>query len=270
MGCCESNNPKAKVKQNLNNNTKNNTQTQSYNTTQVNQVIQQNGFNQKTVSNVSNGNFIFTQFQTTTTQDYGMDIFDDEDFKEAKNKMFSFRTRYAPNIIQINQKMEKEKNLENLIKLDKNYSFTGFQKESLEKHNYYRRMHHVCDLQLSDELCEIAQNYADYLAANNKFEHSHDKFKGEAMGENLFYITGAKPDGNKAVDSWYEEIEDYDFETGKSINGNKIGHLTQVLWKESKYLGVGLGYNDNTYTVVANYFPSGNFIGRYTENVFPK
>lgn len=90
------------------------------------------------------------------------------------------------------------------------------------------------------------------------------------MGENLYTCTGFTPDGNRAVDSWYEEINDYNFKTGKSINGNAIGHLTQLLWKESKYVGVGIGKNGGTYTVVANYFPSGNYRGHYVENVFPK
>ena len=288
MGCCESNNPKSK--QNLNNNLKNNVQ--PFN---INQV-QQNGINQKIVSN---GDYTFTQFQTIQNgQTYEINKFDDDD---DMNKMFSFMentfknngnngnqfsqnngffatTNYikiggTPNIIQIkqNKNNQKEKNLENLIKLDQNYVYTEFQKKSLERHNYYRRMHHVYDLQLSNELCEIAQKYADYLAANDKFDHSHDKFKGEPMGENLYTCTGYDEiGGNTAVDSWYKEIEDYNFKTGKSKNGNMVGHFTQLVWKESKYFGVGVANNQGTYTVVANYFPAGNYIGRYTENVLPE
>jgi len=297
MGCCESNNPKAKVKPVLNNNTSNypktntsnNTQTQvyktndnnqiqTYNTYQVNgvnQVIKQNGFNINTVSNVTNGNFMITQFQTTTatTQNHVINIFDDdddEDFREARKRVQVYRNGIFPTVIQINQKKQEEENLEDLINLDKSYSFTAFQKESLNRHNYYRRMHHVCDLQLSDELCEKAQNYAEYLVINDKFEHSYDKFKGKSMGENLHWQKGSKPDGNEAVDCWYNEIEDYDFETGESKNGNKVGHLTQLLWKESKYLGVGIAEYNGAYVVVANYFPTGNYVGHYTENVFPK
>lgn len=285
MGCCESNNPKSK--QNLNNNLKNNVQ--PFNISQV----QQNGINQKIVSN---GDYTFTQFQTIqNAQTYEINKFDDDD---DMNKMFSFMentfknngnngnqfsqnngffatTNYikiggTPNIIQIKNN-QKEKNLENLIKLDQNYVYTEFQKKSLERHNYYRRMHHVCDLQLSNELCEIAQKYADYLAANDEFEHSHAKFKDESMGENLYKCTGYDEiGGNTAVDSWYKEIENYNFKTGKSKNGNMVGHFTQLVWKESKYFGVGVANNQGTYTVVANYFPSGNYIGRYTENVLPE
>lgn len=274
MGCCESNNPKATVNPNLNNNTQTqtySTQVQTYNTNQVTQ----NGFNQKIISD---GNFTITQFQGTTFQTGGMNVFDDDDDDSFMKNCLEQREKQKNDLADMIQNWQKitntkrnqnKKNIEDLIILDENYDYTEFQKRSLERHNYYRRMHHVCDLQLSNELCEEAQNYAEYLAANNKTGHSYHKFKGEEMGENLYYTT-AKPDANAAVDAWYEEIEDYDFGNGKSKNGNKVGHLTQVLWKESKYLGVGLAYNNGTYYVAANYFPSGNFRGHYTENVFPK
>lgn len=199
------------------------------------------------------------------------------------NQNFSFQTRNFQShnfpqpftfkitrngIIKNNQ--QEEEDLEKKIILDPNYHYTDFQKLSLERHNKYRREHHVDELQLSNELCEIAQKYADYLACKNLFEHSHSKFKGYNMGENLYSCSGFKPDGNRAVDSWYEEIEDYNFKSGKSKNGKPIGHLTQLLWKTSKYVGIGIGRNEDSYYVVANYFPSGNYIGTYTENVFPK
>lgn len=48
------------------------------------------------------------------------------------------------------------------------------------------------------------------------------------------------------------------------------GHFTQVVWKESKELGVACtkAKNGNIY-VVANYYPPGNYIGCYNENVPP-
>lgn len=48
------------------------------------------------------------------------------------------------------------------------------------------------------------------------------------------------------------------------------GHFTQVVWKDSKELGVGCtkAKNGKIY-VVANYYPPGNYIGCYVENVLP-
>ena len=148
--------------------------------------------------------------------------------------------------------------------------FSKFAQEHLEMHNKYRKMHHVPDIELNQELCDIAQKYAEYLAKNSLFEHSHARFKGAGMGENLYMCSGFEPNGGKAVTSWYNEIKDYDFKKGKSANGGVVGHFTQVVWKESKYLGVGIGKVGNSYYVVANYFPAGNFNNLELENVFPK
>lgn len=45
-----------------------------------------------------------------------------------------------------------------------------------------------------------------------------------------------------AVNHWYNEIKNYDFKNPgkKDPNGSKIGHFTQLVWKDSVYLGVGI------------------------------
>ena len=82
--------------------------------------------------------------------------------------------------------------------------------------------------------------------------------------------SGFEPNGGDAVTSWYDEIKDYDFEKGKSANGGVVGHFTQVVWKKSKYVGVGIGNVGNSYYVVSNYYPAGNIKSLELENVFPK
>ena len=51
----------------------------------------------------------------------------------------------------------------------------------------------------------------------------------------------------------------------------KTGHLTQVVWKGSKQLGVGVAFANNGHTavVVANYSPPGNYLNKFPENVLP-
>ena len=148
--------------------------------------------------------------------------------------------------------------------------FTQFQREGLIMHNKYREDHHAPELKLNKELCEIAQKYAEHLVEINTKTHSHARFKGTAMGENLYYCTGFPPDGGMPVTSWYNEIKDYDFKNGKSKGGD-IGHFTQVVWKGTQYVGMGVASKDNNnYFVVANYFPAGNWDGQYTKNVLQK
>ena len=144
-------------------------------------------------------------------------------------------------------------------------------RESLEVHNQLRAKHHAGPLTLNDDLNNIAQKYAQYLADNELFEHSNADFKGDYMGENLFTCYGMKLTGKLMTQEWYNEIKDYDFATGQSVNGNAIGHFTQVVWIGSKQLGVGVAKSKNgNYYGVANYYPAGNWVGKYQENVLPE
>jgi len=85
-------------------------------------------------------------------------------------------------------------------------------------------------------------------------------------GQNL-YMSYPPPSGGAAADSWYSEIEDYDFNSGRSKTGKAVGHFTQLVWAGSTHVGVGRS-SDGQW-VCANYRPAGNFIGEERANVFP-
>ena len=73
--------------------------------------------------------------------------------------------------------------------------------------------------------------------------------------------------GGDPVDSWYSEIERYVFcGNGRSPG---TGHFTQVVWADTRCLGVGLASKDGKVMVVCNYDPPGNMIGAYQDNVLP-
>lgn len=49
-----------------------------------------------------------------------------------------------------------------------------------------------------------------------------------------------------------------------------LGHFSQVVWKESREVGVGRARtNDGKVVVVTNYRPAGNRPGAYSTNVLP-
>lgn len=142
-----------------------------------------------------------------------------------------------------------------------------FYKDALDKHNYYRRVHHVGPLTINNSLCRIAESYSRILAYSiRSLVHSKNKYNREPIGENLYYCKGKEPTGSHVTSNWYEEIQEHDF---NSEWGNvNTGHFTQVVWKGTKEVGFGVTKNENgQYFVVANYFPAGNVIGTYKENV---
>lgn len=68
----------------------------------------------------------------------------------------------------------------------------------------------------------------------------------------------------------YDEYKDYDFRRGGWQGGT--GHFTQVVWKDSKELGMGRAKTgDGRLTfVVGRYRPAGNVINFMQDNVFPR
>ncbi|XP_064162958.1 GLI pathogenesis-related 2 isoform X1 [Anguilla rostrata] len=143
----------------------------------------------------------------------------------------------------------------------------SFEKEFLDTHNAYRRKHGAPPLKLSRDLCKSAQSWADHLLSIKTLKHSNTK-----NGENLYYTWSSAPKkltGKEAVDSWYSEIKDYSF--SKPGFRSNTGHFTQVVWKSTEEVGVGLATDGNTVFVVGQYSPAGNITnqGYFENNVLP-
>ena len=160
-----------------------------------------------------------------------------------------------------NIKVYSDKKLKSQLKkcgYKKNSDLFNFVLAAVKKHNIYRACHNAQPLLPNCEIMDISQEYAEIMPSG----HSGTEFHDQWMGENLYWITGGYPNGESAVDAWYSEISDYDFNTHTS-KGGKVGHFTQLIWKSSKEIGVGYYCENMSNTVkcciVANYFPGGNY-----------
>ncbi|CAF0913474.1 unnamed protein product [Adineta steineri] len=165
--------------------------------------------------------------------------------------------------------------LHRLTQRSSSSSFTSdqrkVQKKVLHAHNTYRSEHCTPSLKLDDDLNHSAQKYAEELAKTNTFDHS-DLYH---LGENLFKMSSnLKIDdfdepAAQAVRGWYDEISKYDFDDPKFTE--EAGHFTQLLWKDSKKLGVGFATgkhkSKHTLYIVAHYSPAGNVDELFSENV---
>jgi glioma pathogenesis-related protein 2 len=141
----------------------------------------------------------------------------------------------------------------------------GFRAAALKQHNIYRAKHGVPPLVLSSQLNDVAQRYAEQLARTNQLVHSDNT----QLGENLYAFRSsgqAPPRPEAVVDRWYSEIQKYNFDKPGFHTGT--GHFTQLVWKTSKELGMGIAQAaDGTWYVVANYSPPGNISGQFPTNV---
>lgn len=145
---------------------------------------------------------------------------------------------------------------------------SSFRSEFLEVHNAYRAQHSAPPLSLSSELCEEAQSWAEHLLQKNTLMHSDT-----SDGENIYCSSSSAPiklTGREAVDSWYSEVKYYNWNQPRY--NSKTGHFTQVVWKDSTELGVGVASSGKTVFVVGQYRPAGNMnsAGHFQQNVLPK
>ena len=69
--------------------------------------------------------------------------------------------------------------------------------------------------------------------------------------------------GRDPVNLFYAEIKYYRYRAPSFSKAT--GHFTQVVWKSSKSIGVGVakGLGGTTYVVV-NYYPQGNYQGQFS------
>uniref|UniRef100_H3AQT0 SCP domain-containing protein n=1 Tax=Latimeria chalumnae TaxID=7897 RepID=H3AQT0_LATCH len=131
----------------------------------------------------------------------------------------------------------------------------------LEKHNLYRSQvlpsaANMLEMSWDTELESLAENYA----TNCIWDHNPDR---GMTGENLFASINKPLDVEEAMKDWYQEHEDYDFETKECTMGKACGHYTQIVWADSDKIGCGTNFCDtmqginrpNVFLLVCNYAP---------------
>jgi uncharacterized protein YkwD len=129
----------------------------------------------------------------------------------------------------------------------------------LNKHNEWRNKYNSPSLVWDDNLTSVAQDWANKMASTGNFSHRQPN----KYGENLWMGTaGAFPIGS-AVDSWGDEVNDYNISNNTCAPGKVCGHFTQLVWSDTSRLGCGkaTGKDGNDY-IACNYDPPGNFVGQ--------
>ena len=136
--------------------------------------------------------------------------------------------------------------------------------ELLAAHNAYRAEAGMPLLAWSTTLASYAQNWANYLVANNLFQHS-----GGPYGENLARGWPSSYWSDTSLVNLWGGEKQY-FKCGSfpdvSTTGNwqDVGHYTQMIWPTTREVGCGVASTD-TYgkCLVCEYNPPGNWIGTY-------
>ena len=129
----------------------------------------------------------------------------------------------------------------------------AFAQEMLTAHNAVRRKIGVPPLKWSDKLAGRAAEWANTLARTGA-----SRMQG-APGQNIAYTS--PPGTAKAHDivaSWAAEATSYDHEKNICIQGKRCHHFTQVVWRNSSFLGCATAHDAQRDIWVCDYDPPGN------------
>uniref|UniRef100_A0AC35FFG4 SCP domain-containing protein n=1 Tax=Panagrolaimus sp. PS1159 TaxID=55785 RepID=A0AC35FFG4_9BILA len=121
------------------------------------------------------------------------------------------------------------------------FDVNGFRKAMLDVHNRFRYMHGAELLTYDPKLEVAATSWANKLSSKASCL-SHENRRG--MGENLFYFaaeyfTDPVTMAEAVVRTFYAEGKNYDY-TRYKRNYFQVGHFTQLIWKSTTKMGVGI------------------------------
>ncbi|CAG5104879.1 Oidioi.mRNA.OKI2018_I69.chr1.g1631.t1.cds [Oikopleura dioica] len=153
------------------------------------------------------------------------------------------------------------------------------QEACLDRHNEKRALHQSTkDMKLDKNLTDDAQKWAEKIARGDATGYDPDTICGENISiipfeSELPYLTQGDYVGvaRFAVDTWYNQVSNYDFpqHTKKNPNGITVSSFVQTIWKISTYLGVGIALkpDGSEVVVVCRYLQKGNIEGNRPQQV---
>ena len=126
-------------------------------------------------------------------------------------------------------------------------------------HNRARHAVGVADLQWSAQLAAIAQKWANVLGGERcLMRHSG----AQGIGENLAWAGGQHLTPEAVVQMWLGEARYFNPPSGTCAPGTVCGHYTQVVWRNTNFVGCGMVSCGPTEVWVCNYSPPGNYVGK--------
>uniref|UniRef100_A0A0K0E6Q0 SCP domain-containing protein n=2 Tax=Strongyloides stercoralis TaxID=6248 RepID=A0A0K0E6Q0_STRER len=143
------------------------------------------------------------------------------------------------------------------------YSFNHFEllkAKYVEEINLLRKYHLTSPLLVDNKLMKLAQKHAEKMAKTGKLlSLSRFSFYGETIGA-IFYLAG-----NTMINKWYQESKYYNYASGKP--SKHLKSFTQLVWKKSRKIGIGIAKKDHTLFIVCRFYPKGNVKNNFIANV---
>ncbi|KAJ8269848.1 hypothetical protein GJAV_G00107510 [Gymnothorax javanicus] len=128
---------------------------------------------------------------------------------------------------------------------------------------FFRSMVHLnatnmLKMSWNSEAAANAQEWADTCSLAHSTA-SQREISTSGCGENI-YESNTTDSWESAISAWNSEGENYEYGVG-SVNGEQIGHYTQLVWFRSNQVGCAVAHCPNArtqYFYVCQYCPAGN------------
>ena len=141
----------------------------------------------------------------------------------------------------------------------------SFKSSFIKQINKYRNIHGAGNLQNDSNIDQIAQKFAEKMCKKDELFFSYNQYQGHDLGETI-YSSKLFLAPIKLAKIFYDEYVDYDYDD----DDPKPSNFTQMVWKNSEYIGFGMVKSSNGETFfVINYYPAGNIDGEFRKNVLP-
>lgn len=159
----------------------------------------------------------------------------------------------------------------------------SFKDKILNLHNQSRKDAGIPSLEWDDALTKYAKEWNQYLKNNNECEIRHpthslqekNKYIPNNIGQNLYsgfgYDEGTH--SNRAISAWYNECEIYKPPEGTEEippNFKKIGHFTQMQWKDASKVGcdkIECTKRNTPGVIITCNYDKGNIGGQFNNQV---
>jgi uncharacterized protein YkwD len=142
------------------------------------------------------------------------------------------------------------------------YADPAFIAQILQQHQTYRDSLKLPALSWSPELAKDALAWAQHLAKINKGEHDR-RIRGKE-GENLWWGTAGAFSYSEMVAMWANERQSFKYDSYPNCTTDPsavVGHYTQMVWKNTQFVGCAMASNGKTDFLVCRYSPPGNIVG---------
>ena len=154
-------------------------------------------------------------------------------------------------------------NIKNKVdKSDKYNSLENIYKNILNMHNNIRKKYGYKNLDLKNDLSLLAQKTADNFDILEESNFQIENYNNKPLGINYEKFNEDNSKIKDICEKWINEGNKKQIK-----NFSKIKHLTQIIWKNTKEIGIGYSELNKEKILVILYYPAGNIFEEFDNNI---